>query len=186
LMRMDPGLDTGPMFVQRAIPIRPRETAASLHDRLAALGGALLRDSLPGILAGDIRPQPQDDAQSTYAPMIQKEAGQLDWSETAAALDRRIRAMTPWPGAFTTWNGQHFKILAAHPADFALPAGPPGQVLALETVADTGAETVSAVVLTGSGGLVLDQVQLAGKRAADTADFLRGRPDLPGSILGAT
>ena len=177
LMRMDEGLDTGPMLVQEALAIRPDETAATLHDRLAVLGGGLLRRHLDNILAGRISPTPQPDAGVTYAPLIAKDAGRLDWSRPAVELDRLVRAMTPWPGAFTPWGDETLKVLRARPAAVPLPDGPPG------LVARTAA---GLVVVTGAGGLLLDEVQLAGKRAMPAGDFARGRPEFAGSILGAS
>lgn len=184
LMQMDVGLDTGAMFIQQAIPIQPDETAASLHDRLTELGAVMIGAHLDDIMNGRILPTPQDDSLSTYAPMISKTDGELDWNKTSAELDRHIRAMTPWPGAFTFWDGQLLKVLAAEMVYGRLPAGVPGQVVMM---ADTArlelAET--AVVLTQDGGLALNHLQLAGKRALSSNDFLRGRPDLIGSQLGA-
>jgi methionyl-tRNA formyltransferase len=174
LMQMDVGLDTGAMYVRQAIPIRPTETAASLHDRLAELGAAMLGDHLADIVNGRITPTPQDDTHSTYAPMISKADGRLDWQKSSAELDRHIRAMTPWPGAFTTWEGQLLKVLAAEPVSGRLPAGVPGEVVMMEE---------TAVVLTQDGGLALNQLQLAGKRAMSSAEFLRGRPDFTNSQL---
>jgi methionyl-tRNA formyltransferase len=175
LMRMDVGLDTGPVYAQQAIPIGPDDTAASLHDRLAVLGGEMLREHLADILDGHLTSFPQDDSLATYAPLINKEDGRLDWSQTSEALHRRLRAMTPWPGAFTTWQGAPLRILAAWPVTGRLPVGEPGEVVRYH---DT------AVALTGDGGLELQQVQLAGKRAVATADFIHGRPDFIGSLLG--
>lgn len=174
LMQMDEGLDTGPVYVQEAIEITNEDTAATLHDRLAELGAQMLRRYLDDILAGRLAAAPQDDSQSTYAPMIQKEAGRIDWSLPAAALDRHIRAMTPWPGAFTGWQGETLRILRASPLQGKLPDGRPGQV-----VDDDG----QIVVFSGEGGLAIAEVQLAGKRAMPVADFVRGRPDFVGSIL---
>jgi methionyl-tRNA formyltransferase len=174
LMRMDPGLDTGPVYVCRSTAITAQDTAATLHDRLAQLGADLLAECLDDILNGRFPPTPQDDTLSTYAPMIQKENGRLDWSQPADALDRHIRAMTPWPGAFTTWSGETLKILAAEPVA-GQPAGEIGQVSQTRE---------GAVVRAGSGGLRLLQIQLAGKRAMEMAEFLRGRPDFIGSRLG--
>lgn len=173
LMRMDVGLDTGPMFVQQAVPIRADETAATLHDRLAALGADMLAAHLDDILHGRLTPTPQNDDGSTYAPMIKKADGRLDWTKTAVALDRHIRAMTPWPGAFTEWDGRLLKIKAAQVVD-SLPAGQPGEVV---LVGDT------AVIHTGSGGIQPTTLQLAGKRAMAAADFLRGQPEFIGSQL---
>jgi len=179
LMQMNEGLDTGAMYVQKAIPIHTHDTAVSLHDRLADLGGVMLRTHLDDIINGRIHPTPQNDSLSTYAPMLKKEEGQLDWSKTAVALDRHIRAMTPWPGAFTTWQGQQLKIIKAQAADGRLPAGKPGQIVQRET-----ADAPQTIALTGDGGLVLQTVQLAGKTAVDIAAFVNGRPDFIGSILG--
>lgn len=176
LMRMDPGLDTGPVYACRSTPITAQDTAATLHDRLAQLGADLLAEYLDEIVNGRLRPTPQDDSLATYAPMIQKEEGRLDWSQPADALDRRIRALTPWPGAFTTWDGETLKILAADPLAWS-PHGEVGQVFP---------EGDGASVCAGSGGLRLRRVQLAGKRAMDIAEFLRGRPDFAGSRLGET
>lgn len=123
---------------------------------------------------GRIPSTPQDDALSTYAPMISKADGRLDWHKTSAELDRHIRAMTPWPGAFTTWEGQLLKVRTAEPVYGRLPTGVPGQVV---MVGET------AVVLTQDGGLNLNQIQLAGKRAMSSIEFLRGRPDFINSQL---
>lgn len=175
LMRMDEGLDTGDMFVQESIAIEPRETTATLHDKLSLLGADMLRRHLDNILARRILPTQQDDAISTYAPMIRKEAGQIDWRQATAALDRLVRAMTPWPGATTQWQGETLKVLNARPAAGALPAGRPGLVV-------HSSEGVAA--LSGDGGLLLEEIQLPGKRAMPTVDFVRGRPDFIGSVLG--
>jgi len=176
LMRMDPGLDTGPVFVCRSTPITATDTAATLHDRLAEMGAALLSQHLEAIIDGRLTPTPQDDTLATYAPMIKKEDGRLDWTQSADQLDRHIRALTPWPGAYTFWQEQPLKILAARPANQHT-AGAPGQVLA-------GKVNDTAVVHTGDGGLELQTVQLAGKRAMDVGEFLRGRPEFIGSRLG--
>ena len=175
LMRMDVGLDTGPVYVREAVPIRPDETAQSLHDRLAELGAQMLRTRLDPILLGKIPAKPQDDDAATYAPMIKKEDGRLDWTESAVQLERRVRAMTPWPGAFTTWEGQRLKIIGARPLpEGETPAGEPGEV--------TG-DAESVVVVTGEGGLQLLEVQLAGREAIPVAAFVRGRPDFIGGRL---
>jgi len=176
LMRMDPGLDTGPVYVCRATPITAEDTAVSLHDRLAQMGADLLAGHLAAIIDGRLAPTPQDDALATYAPMIKKEDGRLDWSQSAAHLDRQVRAMTPWPGAFTTWQEQPLKILAARPTGQPV-SGPLGLV-----VHNTAGDT--AVAVTGDGGLELQTVQLAGKRAMDMGEFLHGRPEFIGSRLG--
>lgn len=174
LMKMDAGLDTGPMYVQEAISIADDETAASIHDRLANLGADMVAHYLDDILHGRILSTAQDNAQSTYAPMIKKEDGRLDWQETAVAIDRRIRAMTPWPGAVTGWQGKTLKILRAYPTMRGAAAGVVGEVR-------WNGET--AVVQSGEGDLALEKIQLAGKRPLTIADFLRGRPDFIGAVL---
>lgn len=177
LMRMDVGMDTGPIYIQQAIPIQPNDTAATLHDRLAELGAIMLTQYLDDILAGRLTPIPQDDSLATYAPLIRKEDGRLDWQQTSQALERRIRAMTPWPGAYTIWQGTPLKIVAARPVTERLPAGEPGEVVPYQA---------AAAVLTGNGGLELQQVQLAGKRPMAITDFIHGRPDFIGSLLDKT
>ncbi|MBX3058879.1 MAG: methionyl-tRNA formyltransferase [Anaerolineae bacterium] len=175
LMQMDVGLDTGPVYVCTATPIGAADTAVTLHDRLANLGAALLRQHLPTILGGHLPATPQKDAESSYAPMIKKEDGRLDWQQNSDQLDRHIRAMTPWPGAFTTWQGQALKILQAAPVHDAISAGTPGQVMV-----DNGRVFVHC----GAGGIQLFEVQLAGKKAMSVAEFLRGHPHFVGSELG--
>jgi methionyl-tRNA formyltransferase len=175
LMRMDEGLDTGDMYVQESLLIDPRETAATLHDRLAMLGADMLRRHLSDILDGRLSPTPQSDEGSTYAPMIRKEAGEIDWRQDAATLDRHVRAMTPWPGAFTWWGGEMLKILGARPLVDGVPAVVPGQVA---RVAE------GTAVLAGAGGLLLDTVQAPGKRPTTAEDFVRGHPELIGATLG--
>lgn len=175
LMQMDPGLDTGPTYVAEAIPIHADETAATLHDRLSILGGEMLARYLADILAGNISAVPQDDSLSTYAPMLEKELGRLDWKRSSVELERHIRAMTPWPGAFTTWNGEVLKILAADIED-KCQDGQPGKVIL---------KNDQLIVLCGNGGLALDTIQLAGKRAMQAPDFVRGRQDFVGAVLGA-
>jgi methionyl-tRNA formyltransferase len=169
LMQMDVGMDTGPVYVRESLAILPDDTAASLHDRLALLAGAMIERYLPQILAGELTAVPQDNNQATYAPLIKKEDGRLDWQQPAVELERRIRALTPWPGAYTTWQGKRLKILAAQPVtNAALAEGEPGDVIgSLET----------AVIRTGDGGLELLELQLEGKRPATIAEFLRGYPD---------
>jgi methionyl-tRNA formyltransferase len=175
LMRMDEGLDTGPVFARRAIPIQAHETAATLHDRLAELGADLLAEKLDDIIGGRLPAEPQDDSASTYAPLIKKQDGAIDWRRPAVEIDRLIRAMTPWPGAFSDWEGKRLKILEAELAMGArLPAGRPGQVVKTEA---------GAAVLTGEGALHLRQLQLAGKRATTITEFLRGHSTFAGANL---
>jgi len=172
LMQMDEGLDTGPVLARRAIPIAPDETGGSLFTKLSALGRALLEDELPRFLRGELSPQPQDHAAHTLAPIIDKQMGQLDWSQPAAALERRVRAFDPWPGTFTHLHGKLLKVLAARVASG---QGAPGAVL------QAGPEWVVAC---GEGALSLTQVQLEGKRRMPAADFLAGAKLAVGQVVG--
>jgi methionyl-tRNA formyltransferase len=176
LMQMDEGLDTGPMYIQEATAITTADTAATLHDRLAALGADMLGQHLDDILQGQLKSQIQDESQSTYAPMIKKEDGRIDWNESASAIDRRIRAMTPWPGAFSKWEGQNLKILSARPLPELSLGSQPGTVALQDN---------ELLVQTGDGVLALDQVQLAGKKALNAGAFVRGRPQFAGALLGS-
>lgn len=176
LMKMDEGMDTGPVYLHAAATIKPNETAATLHDKLSQFGADLLADNLEDIIARRLTASPQDDALATYAPMIKKSDGEIDWSSTGDQLDRHIRAMTPWPSAFTTWHGKPLKILAARsitPGDRV--AGQPGQV---------SVQNGAVIVAAKAGGLRLVVVQLAGKPAMSIDDFIRGRPDFVESQLG--
>ncbi len=175
LMQMDVGLDTGGIYIQEKVSINDRETAATLHDRLAALGGEMLRQHLEHIAIGAALPIPQDDALTTYAPRIHKRDGLIDWEMPAETLERQIRALTPWPQAYTFWNGRLLKILAGRIMSPGAPDLPVGTVFA----SDGG-----AVVQTGEAALQLDMVQLAGKKKLPIADFLRGQPDFINAQLG--
>jgi methionyl-tRNA formyltransferase len=175
LMQMDEGLDTGPMYVQETITITADDTSATVHDRLAQLGAALLSSNLATILRGDLTAQAQDDSLATYAPMIKKDDGQIDWERSAAEIDRLVRAMTPWPGAYTDWEGQNLKILSAYIGPDLTLNVPPGTVLQIDG---------GPVVQTGDGTLALDRLQLAGKKAMEAAEFVRGRPQFDRVHLG--
>lgn len=166
IMRMDAGIDTGPVLARRAMEILPHDTAETLSARLADCGAKLLLETLPGYLDGSILPQPQEEAGSTYAAMIRKEDGALDFSQPAERLERQVRAYQPWPGAYTLWQGQMFKILRAH----VLPGGAaqPGQRVVVD-----GSPALAAA----GGWLVLDEVQPAGKKPMPGAVFLRGARD---------
>jgi len=163
IMKMDPGIDTGPILVQRSLPILPADTAATLSERLAALGALLLTEVLPAYLHGDLSPTPQSEAGATYAPMLNKAEGELDFTQPAVQLACRVRAFNPWPGAFTYWNNQLLKIHQAHVADTAGKC--PGKHLVIDNL---------PAIATQEGVLVLDTVQPAGKKPMSGAVFLQG------------
>lgn len=176
IMRMDEGLDTGPNLAQAACPIAPDDTTGSLTGKLAELGAQLLIETLDGWLGGAIQAHPQDDAQATYCRPLDKEDGLLDWSRAAMHLDRQVRACDPWPGAYTTWQGQRLKVLRARPLPGWRGEGPPGQV---QEVGER------IVVVSGQGALELQEVQLAGKKPMPAGQFARGQRDLVGGLLGS-
>ena len=163
IMRMDPGIDTGGILSQQGLPIEAEDTAETLTGKLAELGAGLLLETLPGTLDGTLQPTPQPQEGATYAPLIKKEDGALDFSQPAEFLARKVRAYQPWPGAFTTWQGQPLKVIRAHAvADL---AAPPGQTLIYQ-----GLPAVASL----PGGLVLEAVQPAGKRVMEGKTFLSG------------
>jgi len=163
LMKMDAGLDTGPILSCREVPIGPRETFGSLQRTLANVGGELIRQVLPGYLRGDYVPTPQPAQGVSHAPLLKKEDGRLDFTRSADELELRIRAFDPWPGSFTTFDGKTVKI---HRAELGTGKGAPGEVL---RASREGLEVACA-----SGSLVLLEVQPEAKRKMSTSQFLAG------------
>lgn len=174
IMRMEAGLDTGPMLLQEPVEIAATETGGSLHDRLAGLGARMIVDGLDRLEAGTARFEPQDDSRATYAKKLSKEEALLDWSQPAAVLERQVRAFDPWPVAETRLDGVQLRIWAAH-AEPAPESGLPGTVLA--------GDACGILVTAGEGVLVLDRVQWPGKRPVTGAELARSRP-LAGRVLG--
>ncbi|MFO8036214.1 MAG: methionyl-tRNA formyltransferase [Anaerolineales bacterium] len=166
IMKMDEGMDSGPILAQEPIPIEKDDTAGSLFDTLSHLGAQLLVETIPLYIEGEITPQPQDDSKATYAPMLQREDGELSFDRSAEYLARQVRAYDPWPGTFTFWKGQRLIIHQAH----AKPVTSPGIGV---FCTDEGKPAIG----TGQGILVLDEVQPAGKRNMAGEDFLRGAKD---------
>ncbi len=177
IMRMDEGLDTGDVLWTRELPIEPGETADRLGTRLAALGAEALVEALGRLRRDGLVPQPQDEDRATYAPRLRKGDGRIDWTRPADYLERQVRAMHPWPGTTTQWNGKPLKILPpVRVVRGAEPGARPGEVL------DVGPPIVVAA---GSGALAVQRVQPAGKRPMDAADFVRGYRLRVGEVLGA-
>lgn len=175
IMLMDAGVDTGPVLTTAALPIEADDTTGTLTPRLAALGAGLLIETLPAYLRGDIQPHPQPEGGATYAPRINKEDGQIDWTQPADLIARRVRAYQPWPSAYTTWHGQMLKVLRSQAASEGPSDAAPGTVIA----GPRGA----AGVVTGQGVLWLEEVQLAGRRALPVNAFAAGARGFIGSRL---
>ena len=166
VMYMDEGLDTGDMLLQRSAEILPNDTGGALHDRLAQIAPETLLESLRLLAAGNAPRIPQENAHATYAPKLKREHGQIDWSEAAEAIERKIRAYNPWPGASMKIDRQNLKIFSASVVDL---RGQPGEILRSDK---------ELIVATGKGALSLAEVQLEGKRQMSAAEFLRGHSAL--------
>jgi methionyl-tRNA formyltransferase len=166
IMRMDAGLDTGPMLLREAVPITATTIAAVLHDSLAAIGARLILRAL----AEDSSPVPQPSEGASYAPKLTRADARIDWTADAMAIERRVRAFDPWPGTFTLLDGAMLKVLGAMPAEG---VGVPGVVL-----------DDCLTVACGSGALRLTRVQLAGRAPLEAGAFLRGHPVAAGTRLG--
>jgi len=169
IMRMEAGLDTGPVYHRVATPIDPRETGGSLHDRLAELGARALVEALPGIAEGSRAPDAQDDALATYAHKLSKDEATIDWSAPADAIERQVRAFDPWPVAQTTLEGATLRIWSAEAEseDMAGDSAAPGTVV--------GADRTGIRVATGAGRLCVTRLQPAGKKPMSAADYLNAR-----------
>ena len=173
-MQMDSGLDTGDILLKTKTPIGPTETAADLHDRLAIMGADLLIETLDGLGTNRLKPIAQDHQQSTYAPMLTKADGRLDWNRPAPELNAFVRGMTPWPGAFTWADDQRLKIFASEPLDVAVDA-PAGTVIR--------GFAGELRVATGQGALGILEIQGASGKRMAVRDFLMGAKLPPGTIL---
>lgn len=175
IMQMNEGLDTGDMLTKVIVPIEDTDTGESLFDKLAEAGAKLLIETIPQIEAGTLKPESQDDSLSTYAKMIKKGMGHIDWNKEAVVLERLVRGMNSWPSAYTYFNGKTLKVWEAAVESKEAKAAP-GSVV--EVTKD------SIKVQTGQDLLVLKQVQLEGKKRMDVAAFLLGYKVEAGMILG--
>jgi methionyl-tRNA formyltransferase len=162
IMKMDVGLDTGPMLRQRSIRLTRDDTAGSVFESLSQLGADLLIETLPDYLSGKLQPVPQPEEGATYAPMLKKEAGRLDFTHPAQELERRVRAFHPWPGAFMDFEGALLKVHRAHVE--------PGEAEAGQRLVYRDQPAVAA----GGGLLILDEVQAAGRKSMSGKSFLAG------------
>ncbi|MDE2962777.1 MAG: methionyl-tRNA formyltransferase [Acidobacteriota bacterium] len=175
-MKIDRGMDTGDVLLQKAVEIGPEETSVQLGDRLAVLGAELLADTLDRLEAGLVRPRPQDPHLASYAPMLKKSDGEIDWSQSSRQIFNRVRAFNPWPGAFTRRSGSMLRILKAQPVSPSVQKQVAGSLWRWDSK--------RALVACGEGWLELLEVQPENHRALAASDFLNGLRLQPGhSIL---
>ena len=174
IMKMDSGLDTGPILAQAHLSITDDDTIDSLNLKLAKLGAELIVPTVKKYLSGSLKPKPQDNNLASYAPALKKEDGKINWSWPAAKIEKFIRAMTSWPGAFSYLDGKLIKILKAEHKPINFNQYPAGQLFQYENNLAIQAE---------ENALIISQLQLAGKKPITGSDFLRGYPALLGQIL---
>jgi methionyl-tRNA formyltransferase len=182
IMQMDAGLDTGDMLVREALSIAPTDTTASLHDRLAPLGGRLMVETLELAACGGLHAVPQPAEGVNYAHKIEKAEAALDWALPAATLECRVRAFNPFPGASTTFQGEPLKVWGAQISDQNGDSDEPNTINRYGHVLFINSLGIG--VQTGHGVLVLTQLQRAGGKRLAAADFLRGCPMVVGAVLG--
>ena len=185
IMYMAAGLDTGDMIRKVEVPILEEDNTGTMFLKLSEVGKELLRSTLPELLAGQLQAIPQDHTSATLAPNISREDEQINWKRPAAELFNQIRGLSPWPGACTLWNGENFKVWASYKQSLKLesaisnfPSAIPGTVL---QISEGGIE-----VLTGEGTLWLTEIQPAGKKSMDAAQFRLGATMQVGTILGCS
>lgn len=174
IMQMDKGLDTGDILFQKVVPILDTDTGESLFDKLAEVGARFLVEVLPDIEAGNIHPIKQDEEKSTYAKMLSKAIGEIDWSKAADTIEHLVRGLNSWPSAYTRLNGKQLKLWQSH------------VVLGIDKEPGTVCEVTkdAIIVATGKDGLAITELQLEGKKRMTTRDFLAGRAVETGTKLG--
>jgi len=180
IMEMDEGLDTGPVLARRELEIEPGETAGELHERLARIAPELLLETLARLERGQVTREAQDESRATFCPLIKKEEGRIDWELPATELERRYRALTPWPGLYTTFeapaSGRRMRLLVEQAEALPGVPGQPGRVLE--------ASSAGLLVGTGEGALRLLRLKPEGRSSLAVKEFLRGYPLQPGARLG--
>jgi methionyl-tRNA formyltransferase len=174
IMRMDEGLDTGPVLLAKRCPISCEDSAGTVHDRLASLGAKALMEAIPGVADGSLAEQSQDNSKACYAPKVEKSEAWIDWKRPAIEIDRLVRAFNPWPVAQTELDGEALRIWRCSVRS-GVPSLAPGVVVA--------AERQGVDVATGSGLLRIHELQMPGKRVMSVADFLNSR-SMQGMRLG--
>lgn len=174
IMQMDKGLDTGDILFQKKVPVTEEETGESLFDKLALTGAEFVVEALTKIEAGDVHPIKQDDEKSSYAKMLSKSVGKIDWTKSAVEIERLVRGLNSWPSAYTSYKGKQLKIWSAEVEQGK--NGTPGTIAAVNKDA--------VFVYTGEGILIIKELQLEGKKRMTTKEFLLGRAFEEGETLG--
>lgn len=171
IMLMEAGLDTGPILTQTPVEITPTDTYETLDKKLALVGSEILIETIPKYLSGEISPQPQAETEATLCRKLDRDTGRINWHESADTIYNQLRALTPWPGVWTTWDGKRLKLLK-----FTHTAGQisPGQVQVAHDALRIGC---------GDGAIEVTELQLEGRPAVTAAEFVRGYPKFSGSQL---
>lgn len=165
IMYMDEGMDTGDMLFKKEIPISPQETYLSLHDKMKIVGAETLKQVLPQIVSGELTREKQQDAQATYAPMISKELGQIDWEKSSDEIDALVRGLNPWPTAYTYYKGEVMKIWQAQQID--LSSG-----VTCGKIVEVGKSGM--IVQTSKGGLLIEEIQMPNKKRMPVSEYIKG------------
>lgn len=178
IMQMDAGIDTGDMLLKCVVPIEEKETGDSLHDKLCAAGAKLIVEALPKIERGELKPEKQKDEEATYVGMLKKSMGRIDWARDALSIDRLVRGLNAWPGAYTSYNKKGLKIWGCEPVE---DEGISGRE---EAGSVEKVEKDAFYVRCGKGLLKVTEVQLEGKKRLAVKEFLLGCPLAEGVVLG--
>jgi methionyl-tRNA formyltransferase len=175
-MLLDEGMDTGDMLLQEKLPLMPTDTVVTLHDRLAQNGARLLGKALDELGSAGWTRIPQDHARATYAPMLKKEDGLIQWQKSAREIHNQIRGMNPWPGCFTYFNGKLLKVFAVEVGEQQA-KDTPGSIV---EISEKG-----IAVATGTGALILKEIQHEGKKRMPAEEFIKGKTIKPGDVLSS-
>jgi methionyl-tRNA formyltransferase len=180
IMKMDAGLDTGPIIAQMKVNLLKDETAETLHDELAALGAKILPETLKAFARGEMELKPQDENQVTYVLELKKEDGKIDWKKPAVEIERMVRAYTPWPGTFSIFN---FQLSIINKVLKIIEVENIGLPINKFKIGEIFLENKKMAVQTGDGAVVIKKLQLEGGKPMSAEDFLRGHSDFVGTIL---